>query len=199
MQFADFEAILSAIGKGFNMNNKTTGAIASELLSKHDQSLNPQEVQRAQEHEYLQNLEWAVKHAKKEVGCSDIKGHDECKNRQPLEGSFFISVILKKEKLLENVLRNYFIPTKTCPTPSYDQTLYQYDDHKGTIEFLWVVPDRETSLTFKENALIIAPEERGLLKNVLDFYHGVLFRKMKKFNGEKMSAGVTLENFIEGM
>lgn len=177
-----------------NNIKSTTGKIASELLSKRDQNFNPQEIQRAQEQEYLQNLEWAVNHAKKMVDCSTLPGHDSCKDRVSFEGSFFISVILKKEKLLENVLRNYFIPTKVCPTPSYDQTLYRYDDVKGSIEFIWVVPDRETALTFKENIAVIAPEERGLLKHIIDFYDGTLFRKMKSFNGESMNLGGSLES-----
>lgn len=175
------------------MNHRTTGAIASELLNKHDQSLSPQEVQKAQEQEYLQNLEWAVRHAQKKVDCSAIDGHTACADRIALEGSFFVSVLLKKEKLLENVLRNYFVPTKNCPTPTYDQTLYRYDDKKESIEFVWVIPDRETCEIFRENITKIVPEERALLKCILDFYDGTLYKMAKKFNGEKMTLGVQLE------
>lgn len=175
------------------IDHKTTGAIASELLNKHDQQLSPIEVQKAQEQEYLQNLEWAVRHAQKKVDCSDIAGHDACKDRLSLDGSFFVSVLLKKEKLLENVLRNYFVPTKSCPTPTYDQTLYRYDAQKESIEFIWVIPDRETCEIFKENAKIIVPAEQGLLKCVLDFYAGTYYHMMKKFNGEKMALGIALE------
>lgn len=173
--------------------NDTVGKIASELLDKHNTNLNPQEIQRAQEYEYIQNLEWSVKHAQKKVDCSSIKDHDYCKDRVSTQGSFFISVLLKKEKLLENVLRNYFVPTVACPTPTYDQTLYRYDHIKDSIEFIWVIPDRETCETFRENVSIIVPEEWGLLKCVLDFYDGVYFRMAKKFNGEKMSLGIELE------
>lgn len=174
------------------VDNKTVGEISSDLLSKHTGTINPQDVQKAQEEEYLRSLEWAVRHAQKKVDCSDIDGHLECKNRHSIDTSFFITVILKKEKLLENVLRNYFIPTITCPTPTYDQTLYRYDHLKETIEFIWVIPDKETCLTFKENISIIVPEERGLLKNILEFYDGTLYRKMKEFNGEKMQQGIEL-------
>lgn len=175
--------------------NKTLGSISSELLSKNDASkLNPQEIQQAQEKEYLDNLAWCVKHAKKEIDCSNLEGHQECKNRFALEGNFFIAALLKKEKLLENVLRNYFVPTKACPTPTYDQTVYKYNDAKGEIEFMWVVPDRETCLTFKENKNIIVPEERGLLQFVLDFYDGTLYRKMKQFNGEDVTLGGSLKD-----
>lgn len=173
---------------------QTIGSIASDLLSKPDtQNLNPQEIQRAQEKEYLDNLAWCVKHARKEVDCSSIKGHDACKDRSPILGDFFIAALLKKEKLLENVLRNYFVPTKACPTPTYDQTLYRYNDAKGDIEFIWVVPDRETCLTFKENVTKIVPEEQGLLQFILQFYDGTLYKKMKKFNGEEMTLGGNLK------
>jgi len=175
------------------IDNKTTGQIASELLKNHTNPISPIEVQAAQEKEYLDNLLWAVQHAQKKVSCDSIKGHDECKKRSSLDGDFYISVLLKKEKLLENVLRNYFIPTKVCPTPGYDQTVYKYDNKKETIELLWVVPDKETCEIFRENFMIIVPGERGLLKYVLDFYDGTLFRLCKKLNGEKMSRGVALE------
>lgn len=174
---------------------QTIGSIASDLLSKNDTSnLNPQEIQRAQEKEYLDNLVWCVQHAQKKIDCSKIEGHQQCKDRVAIEGDFFVSALLKKEKLLENVLRNYFVATKTCPTPCYDQTVYRYDAIKGDIEFIWVVPDRETCLTFKENVTQIVPEERQLLQNILDFYDGVLYRKMKKFNGEEMNLGGNLKD-----
>jgi len=110
---------------------KTMGAIASDLLNKESSNdISPIEVQKAQEKEYLDNLTWCVQHALKKVDCSKIEGHDICKDREPLHGDFFIVVLLKKERLLENVLRNYFIATKACPTPHYDQTVYRYD-HKN--------------------------------------------------------------------
>ena len=175
------------------MTKQTVGSQSSDLLSKSPSSIDPQEIQRAQEQEYLDNLVWAVKHAKKEIDCSSIEGHDECKNRIALQGDFFIAALLKKEKLLENVLRNYFIPTVDCPTPYYDQTVYRYNDSKGDIEFLWVIPDQETCEIFKENKSIIVPGERNLLQFVLDFYNGTLLQKAKQFNGELPFAGGALK------
>lgn len=173
------------------------GVISQEVLSKETyKNINPQEIQRAQEKEYLDNLIWCVQHAQKKVDCSAIEGHEICKDRVALEGDFFIVCLLKKEKLLENVLRNYFVATKACPTPTYDQTLFRYNANKEDVEFVWVVPDRETCLTFQENKNIIVPAEQGLLKFVLDFYSGLLFRKAKEFNGEKMVLGGILEEKI---
>ncbi len=110
-----------------------------------------------------------------------------------MEGNFFIVSILKKEKLMSNVIRNYFVPTKTCPTPTYDQTVYRYDSKKENLEFIWIVPDRETCLTFKENVKQIVPAEQGLLKFILDYYNGTLLQLAKRFNSEVKHAGILLE------
>jgi hypothetical protein len=178
------------------MTKQTLGSIASELQLKTPDSNDPREIQRATEREYLDNLEWCVKHALKKVDCYSIKGHDECRKRDALDGDFFVTSIIKKEKLLHNVIRNYFIPTKDCPTPSYDQTLYRYNHKKDQLEFIWVIPDRDTCETLHENKDIVVPEERGLLQFILDFYDGTLLRKCKKFNGESKYAGALLEKML---
>lgn len=175
--------------------NQTVGKIASDLMLKTPDSNDPIEIQRATEQEYLDNLMWCVQHAIKKVDCSSIKGHDECKNRAALDGDFYVAALLKKEKLLQNVLRNYFVATKSCPTPTFDQTIYKYNAKKEAIEFLWVIPDQETALTLKDNKQIVVPEERGLLQFVLDYYNGNLHRICKKLNGETMAPGSLLEGF----
>lgn len=178
---------------------KTLGKIATDLQKSDSGLINPQEIQRATEKEYLDNLVWCVNHARKQVDCSKIENHDQCKSRSSLDGDFFIAAIIKKESLLDNVIRNYFIPTIACPTPTYDQTVYRYNSAKNDIEFLWVIPDRETALTLKENKNIVVPAEMGLLQFVLDFYDGKLYRRMKEFNGESKYAGNLLESTIERM
>lgn len=168
---------------------KTVGQIASELQKSDSGLVNPQEIQRAQEQEYLQNLEWCVKHARKEIDCSSLPNHKECTNRTALKGDFFIASLLKREKLLENVIRNYFVPTQVCPTPCHDQTVFRYNDSTGQIEYIWTVPDEQTALTLKENANIVRPSEHQSLDMVLKYYRGDLMRLCKKFNGETMQSG----------
>lgn len=172
---------------------QTVGAIATELKSKADQALNPQEIQQATEKEYIDNLVWAVKHARKLVPCPNDECKAICDKRDAMMGDFYIVGILKKERLLDNVLRNYFIPTLACPTPHYDQTLYRYRADKDDIEFVWVIPDKETCEIFKENKEKIVHEERSLLKFILDYHDGTLFRLCKKLNGETDKPGVALE------
>lgn len=99
-------------------------------------------------------------------------------------GSFYVEVSTKKEQLFNNVLRNYFIPRSSCPTPNYDQTVYYYNRNDESIEFLWVIPCREACYTLKEYALEVAPEERQLRDYVLQFADGTLYNLMKKRNNE---------------
>jgi hypothetical protein len=114
-------------------------------------------------------------------------------NRSKIIGDFYVVVLTKMERLLTNVMRNYFFARMTCPTPDYDQAVFKYDAAREELSFLWIVPDRETCITFKENALSIAPEERDLLKFVLDFSSGELFKLAKRLNGEKLES-VELEH-----
>lgn len=166
------------------MNKKTVGQISQELLQKNHGQAKAQDISYAQQQEYLDNLVWCVKHAMKEVDCSAIDGHDMCKDRNKFDGDFFIEVLLKKERKLENVLRNYFLARKSCPMPFYDQTVYRYNSAKGDIEYLWTVPDLETCLIFEENKEKIVPEERSLLTMILQFKDGSLKRLARKFNKE---------------
>jgi len=59
-----------------------------------------------------------------------------------MKAIFYVCVITKKERLMDNVLRNYFLARSTCPTPQYDQTVYKYHRDSGAIQFLWVLPSK---------------------------------------------------------
>ena len=149
-------------------NRPTVGALASELMVKEPETRDPIELQREiHKNTFESGLMEALEKGKKLY-------------RSP----FYLVVIVKKERLMQNVLRNYFFSRQTCPRPEWDQIVYRYTDHDERIEYLWNVPDKETCQLFKDNALIIAPEEKDLLKMILDFSDGTLDRKAKLYNGE---------------
>lgn len=179
------------------MQKKTVGAQAIDLLQKTPESRDPIELQREMQKDYIDHLEWSVRHMQKKVDCSHLigngRGHEECAKRPPHEGDFYVVILLKKEKLLENVLRNYFLQTISCPTPTWDQTVYKYHKNDDKLEYLWTVPDRETCLTFQENAPDIVPEEKWLLRQILEFHDGTLLRLARKLNGENIETGIILE------
>lgn len=114
-------------------------------------------------------------------------------NKGKYENNFYVVVLTKKERLLENVIRNYFFARSTCPSPDYDQAVYYYNSKAEELSFIWVIPDRETSIILMKNWHQVAPEERELLQFVIDFASGKLLWMCKKFNGEQ-DASPLLEN-----
>jgi len=157
------------------MSKKKIGEIAVDLMQKSPDTRSPIELEREAHKDYVSNVFECEKRGKKE-----------------LHGDFFVVVLTKKERLLQNVIRNYYGYRESCPTPDYDQTVYRYDSKRGELEFLWVVPSKDTCMLLKENALLVCEKERELLCFVLDFADGTLYEKMKKLNKEHDASGCGL-------
>jgi len=145
----------------------TVGKISTELLKKEPDTRSPIELEREMHKEYEQNI-WE---------CVDL-------GKKEYPSDFFVVVITKKERLMQNVIRNYFFSRLTCPTPDYDQTVYQYMRKDDALDFLWVIPSQDTCQLFMQNALQIHPDEKWLLQFILDFADGSLFKLAKKLNKE---------------
>jgi hypothetical protein len=154
--------------EGFNMKRKTVGKLSTDLLQKAPDTRDPIELERSMHKDYIDNIYACCNRGKKDI-----------------IGDFFIVVETKKERLLENVIRNYFFPRISCPTPNYDQTVYRYTLQNDHIDFLWTIPSKDTCELFRNNILEIAPEEKQLLQFVMDFYDGTLLKLAKKLNNEK--------------
>ena len=43
-----------------------------------------------------------------------------------IQGDFYIVVLFKKERILKNVVRQYFFYRQSFPTPEYDQSVYKF-------------------------------------------------------------------------
>ena len=149
------------------MDKKTVGQTSVELLQKEPETRSPIDIQREVHKEWDKELFECIDRGKKDIS-----------------GDFFVVVITKKEKLMPNVLRNYFGFRRSCPTPDWDQTVFHYHAEGDRIEFLWVVPSRDTCELFEQNVLQIADAEKELLRYVLDFKDGTLMRKTKQLNKE---------------
>ena len=153
------------------MARETVGKIATDLQAKKPETRDPIELEREMNKDYEKNIYECIARAKKDP---------------TVEKDFYIQVETKKERLLTNVIRNYFFYRNSCPTPNYDQILYRYTSSDEKIELIWVIPSRDTCHMMRENALNIANEEKELLSYVLDFSDGTLFKRAKKLNGEKL-------------
>lgn len=150
------------------MTRETVGKLSSDLIIKTPDTLSPIEQMRENLTDYEKNVWECVE------GCKKKYSDD-----------FFIVVITKNEKLMPNVFRNIFFGRLSAPTPDYDQTLYRYSRADSSLTFMWVIPSRDACIYLKNNANYVIESERHLLKFVLDFADGSLFKLAKKLNGEK--------------
>lgn len=160
------------------VNDVTVGKFATDLMANDDgYAVSVIDQQRENTKEYMKNLYEAADRGILQYPNSD----------------FYIHVETKKEKLLENVLRNYFIVKYACPTPNYDQSVFKYHHEKGDLVFMWVIPDRNTCFYFQQNYAHIPAEEKELLTFIRMFDDGTLLKLAKRLNGEET------ETIIKGM
>jgi hypothetical protein len=152
------------------MARDTVGKIALDLQTKTPDSRDPIELERAIHVEYEQNVMECISRALKEC-----------------DSDFYIVVLTKQERLLHNVLRHYFFYRLSCPTSEYDQAVYRYRRVDNHLEFLWVVPSKDTCEMYRDHRTQVDPEEYGLLDFVLKFYDGTLDRLAKSLNGEEIT------------
>ena len=155
------------------MTKKTVGAISAELATQKQEKLSIKEQQEAMTEDYLKNL----------IECVDT-------HAKIFLGNFYVVVITKNEKLMPNVFRNYFSGRESCPTPDYDQTVFRYNKATEDIEYIWTIPSRDACHHLKDNALLVHPEEKELLKMVLAFADGTLYKICKQLNGEEIDSNM---------
>jgi hypothetical protein len=154
----------------------TVGSQLLNIASRQLDKMSAVDAWKAKEQDYLKNL----------IECAEI-------NRKKFDGDFYILTTVKNEPIFNKylpmpVLREYYIALRDCPTPNYDQNLYFYNSKLEQIEFVWTVPDRDTSKYLFDNKEIIDESEKQLLRFVMDYADGTLFRLMKKFNGEEIDS-----------
>ena len=147
---------------------KTVGQISTELKEKaSDNTHTAIDQMREQLSDYEANVIDTVNEGKKKF-----------------EGNFYVVVLTKKERLMDNVIRLYFFVRISCPTPEYDQVVYRYDRKDDRLDFLWVVPSKHTCEMYKAHPLEVPKEEKMLFNFVLDFEDGTLTKKVMAYNNE---------------
>lgn len=148
--------------------SETVGKVSSDLIIKsYDNTHSAEDQMREQLTDYDMHL----------YHCAE-----KCK--QTFTGDSYIVVITKKERLMQNVIRNYFRGRQTCPTPEWDQIVYQYRRSTDDIIFLWAIPAKDICEWMMQNPWLLATEEKELYSFVSQFYDGTLLLKAKQFNKE---------------
>ena len=151
------------------MKRKKVGEEAYERLLKADDKQGVVDTQREVDKTYMEQIKLCVE------------------NHRSWDKPWYIVVQLKKEQLMENVIRRYFIGRLSLPTPQWDQTVWRYDPKTGDLRFLWVLPDEQTAQQMAAGPDKVDPEQRHLLQFVLDFLDKKLYGRFHKtlYNGEK--------------
>lgn len=116
-----------------------------------------------------------------------------CKENNP-NRDFFIEVQTIRSRVLHNMIKKMFIGRISCPTPNYDQVVWQYKHKHEELFLVWTIPDRYHCFELIKNANIIDPELRELTENVIAFAKGDLYLLSKKLNNEdKLESLVVLK------
>lgn len=150
---------------------KTVGAFSYELQQRPDEKINPIDLQReihkgnSDEDSFENQVRIAVK-----------------RGEEDFEGNFYVVVLFKKERLLKNVVRQYFFPRNSCPTPEYDQIVYHYFPKEEKLEFLWVIPDKQSTIDLPLMGKELPDEQQELVQFARDFNSGKLDRLCEKLN-----------------
>lgn len=158
----------------FETDRETVGKISGDLMQKVPESRDPIEIQRETQKDLLNVI----------LDCIT-------KDRHRYTSDFFVVLVVKKERLMPNVYRNYVFSRQSCPTPDYDQSVFHYQRDKEEVNYLWTVPDKQTCLHMKTHMMEV--QEKDLLGFVLDFYDGTLLRRAKKFNNERDDSNILLD------
>lgn len=150
---------------------KSVGAYSYELQQKPDEHINSIDLQRqihkgnTNEDAFENQVRIAVERGQKE-----------------LEGDFFLVVLFKKERILKNVVRQYFFPRKSCPTPEYDQIVYHFLRKPEELKFIWVIPDKQSTIDLPLMKSVLPAEQQELIQFAEDFNSGKLDRLCEKLN-----------------
>lgn len=149
---------------------KTVGQYSWELQQK-DDKINPIDLQKAvhkgnkSEDSFESQVRLAVERGEKLY-----------------EGNFFLVVLFKKERLMINTVRQYFLPRKTCPRPEYDQVVYKYERKAQDLSFLWVIPDKQTCESLPIQKSFIPLDQQEFAQFVSDFNSGKLDKLCDQIN-----------------
>lgn len=149
----------------------TVGKISSELLQKDIGPVSVIDQQREMQKDYIDNL----------IQCVE-------RNTKEFPGDFFVVVETKTEKLMPNVMRNYFFARWTCPTPTYDQSIFKYNKKDERIEYIWTLPSKDACYSIRNNLATLADDEQQLASFVFDFFDGTLLRKAQELNHEQQGS-----------
>lgn len=165
------------MSQSLSHDRKTVGAIVQDNLAKASESYDTRELGQEMTTNFMDKVFEVV---------------EDGKGIYPAD--FFVEVHLRRDRLLQGVMRTQVIHRLTCGSPTYNQSMFKYDRKNNLVDYLWTVPDPQHARSLVINALSLDPQFRDLLQFVLDYEDGTLLKLARKLNNEeKLKTGITLE------
>jgi len=161
------------------MNKKK---LAGELIHEHNQKKHVieddvSEYRGVLEKEIINRIDACAHHAATKL--------DLYKNKD-----FYIVMLIAKDAMLKHP-RYLIFARQSCPSPIYKQSVWKYHHQSGSLEFLWVIPDKILYYHILNNKhkYIDDAECQDILKFVTLMESGELLDWIKKENGEDTKIG----------
>lgn len=114
----------------------------------------------------------------------------KAKNTALYKGRDFYIVLLIKVERIGQAPRTLTFARRSCPTPTYKQSVWKYKTVSDTVEYMWTIPDAILYHHILRNSqkYLMDKECADLAKFVLLMESGELLDWVKKENGEKIDA-----------
>jgi hypothetical protein len=111
-------------------------------------------------------------------------------------GRDFYIVLLFKVERIGQAPRTQVFARRSCPTPTYKQSVWKYNSNLERLEFLWSIPDALLYYHILRNKdkYILDKECADLAKFVILMESGQLTQWVIQENGEKVDAVIKLNN-----
>ena len=108
----------------------------------------------------------------------------------PQEHVFFIEVFTRQDRLMHMTEVTSFFPRITCPTPTWNQTVYRYSKRDDVLDYIWTVPSRKMCEYYRYEVAPRSDGERLLISFVHDFEDNTLEKIARRLNEEEYQNGL---------
>lgn len=99
-------------------------------------------------------------------------------------GDFYVACLRRKEPLMQEIIRSYWVTRESCPSPNFDQDVIKFDRTSMKFELLWSIPDQHTCQHLIDNRLLLDEEDKKLFTYIDDYANGRLHILSMRLNRE---------------
>ncbi|MFB5619511.1 MAG: hypothetical protein ACE5RC_00060 [Nitrosopumilus sp.] len=140
---------------------ETVGAASQRLLSKADTKQGIIDTQKEMQKRFLEEISI----------CTQRKEYEDWKD------PWYVIVLSRRERTMINVIRNQFFGRKSLPRPEFDQNVFKYYPLTGNLEYIWTIPDRDTTYWLATNPETAPTEQKQLVNFCVEFINGTLYNR----------------------